>query len=266
VDVVNILTFVVVALYMGGAIAVFSRLFHPEGPNPKVYLSFGSLAILSHSVLLSNNIFFQHTIDLSLINVISLVAFIITFSVTFIAIRFKANLIVTVTYGFAALLLSSLAFVPENQHMTIDVNKANLVTHISLALLSYAILVIATLYALQVKYINHKLKSKNISAINNFPPLMQVEGQLFKIMLAGTICLLISQVVGLLFIDGFFGSENLHKTILSFIALVIYVLILLGHYRLGWRGHRVLILSLVATTLLTLSYFGSRFVKEFLLS
>lgn len=251
---------------MCGAIAVFSKLFHPEGPNPKVYLSFGSFAILSHSVLLSKSIFFQHTIDFSLINVISLVAFIISFSVTLIAIRFKANLIITVTYAFAALLIAALAFVPENLHIAIDLQRVNLVTHISLALLSYAILVIATLYALQVKYINYKLKSKNIAAINHFPPLMQVEGQLFKIMLSGTICLLLSQIVGLLFIDGFLGSDYLHKTVLSFIALVIYVLILWGHYRLGWRGHRVLILSLVATTLLTLSYFGSRFVKEFLLS
>ncbi len=265
-DVTNILTFVVVILYFLAAISVFSKLFHPSGPNPKVYLTFGSLAIICHSLLLSKTIFVQSTVDLSLVNVTSLVSFIIAFSVTLIAIRFKANLIIPVVYVFAGLLQITLGFLPEDKHLAIDASAVSLIAHISFALLAYAILVIATLYAFQVQYINYKLKSKNIAAVNHLPPLMQVDGQLFSLMLVGTICLFSSQVIGALFIDGFLASENLHKTLLSFVALLIYVAILWGHHSLGWRGYRVLSLSLIATGLLTLSYFGSRFVKEFLLS
>ncbi|TRX57473.1 inner membrane protein YpjD [Thalassomonas sp. M1454] len=265
-SVVLLLSLAVVASYAFAALSVFSKLFHPEGPNPKLYLSLGSLAIVLHSLLLSQSIFFQNSVDLSLMNVISLVAFIISVSITLIAIRFKANLILPVVYGFAALIQLTILLFPEHTHLAIDAGQFSLVLHISLALMSYAILVIATLYALQVSYINLKLKTKNLAAVNHLPPLLQVESQLFSIMLAGTLCLIISQIVGFAFVDGFLASENIHKTVLSLLALALYIIILLGHYRLGWRGHKVLLLSLTATAVLTLSYFGSRFVKEFLLS
>ena len=165
----------------------------------------------------------------------------------------------------ATWLVASL-FIPHHillQSINIEVG---LVTHISLSLLAYCILIIATLYAFQVSYINVKLKSKNFTAVTHLPPLMQVEKQLFAILAVGVLCLFASELIGLVFLDGFFAKENIHKTVLSLIALFIYIVILLGHYLQGWRGHRVLMLTMTASILLTLSYFGSRFVKEFLLS
>ncbi|WNC69478.1 cytochrome c biogenesis protein CcsA [Thalassotalea nanhaiensis] len=265
-DLVSFLTIAVITLYVAAALAVSSKLFDTTGPNPKVYLTLGCMAVVGHSLLLSKNIFFHNDVDFSLVNVIALVAFIISFSVTLISIRFKANLILPVVYAFSAILHTVLFFVPEDHHLVIDPTKIPLVIHITLALLSYGILVIATLYAFQVSYINYKLKSKKISAVNHLPPLMQVEGQLFSIMFAGIICLILSQAVGLVFIESFFAPESLHKTLLSLFALAIYLIIMRGHYKMGWRGNKVLVLSVVATSLLTLSYFGSRFVKEFLLS
>ena len=73
--------------------------------------------------LLSQSIFFQDTVDLSLMNVTSLVAFIISFSITLIAIRVKANLILPVVYCFAALLQLSIIFIPENTHMAINAEQ-----------------------------------------------------------------------------------------------------------------------------------------------
>ena len=72
-------------------------------------------------------------------------------------------------------------------------------------------------------------------------------------------------MIGFLFLDGMISHENLHKTILSVLALLVYSTILWGHYNRGWRGHRVLILMVTGSALLTLAYFGSRFVKEFIL-
>ena len=39
-----------------------------------------------------------------------------------------------------------------------------------------------------------------------------------------------------------------------------------GHAKFGWRGKPVITCTIVGSVLLTLAYFGSRFVKEFLLS
>ena len=94
---------------------------------------------------------------------------------------------------------------------------------------------------------------------------MQVERQLFSILSLGTAILFISEIIGFLFLDGFLAKENAHKTVLSLMAFALYAVIVWGHFKNGWRGHRVLILMITASSLLTLAYFGSRFVKEFLL-
>jgi ABC-type uncharacterized transport system permease subunit len=101
--------------------------------------------------------------------------------------------------------------------------------------------------------------------VAHLPPLMQVEKQLFSILTVGTAILFISQIIGFVFLDGFLAKENAHKTILSLLSFAIYGLILWGHFEKGWRGHRVLVLMVSASALLTLAYFGSRFVKEFIL-
>ncbi|MBP6791419.1 MAG: cytochrome c biogenesis protein CcsA, partial [Aeromonas sp.] len=49
-------------------------------------------------------------------------------------------------------------------------------------------------------------------------------------------------------------------------AWCVYALLLWGHHTRGWRGRKVIMLSLIGSFILTLAYFGSRFVKEVLLS
>lgn len=252
--------------YMLATMAIVSRLFHPNGPNLKRVFISASIAIAIH---LFNNIqlfFGQDDINFSLPNVISLVSLIITITISMVALRVKVNLLLPVIYGFAGIWQLVMIFIPKAESIPLVAEKVILVSHISLALIAYCILIIATLYAFQVSYINLKLKNKNLTAVVHLPPLMQVETQLFTILAVGTLCLFASELIGLVFLDGFLAKENMHKTVLSLMALLIYIVTLLGHYLQGWRGHRTLVLTITASTLLTLSYFGSRFVKEFLLS
>jgi ABC-type uncharacterized transport system permease subunit len=252
--------------YMLATMAILSRLFHPSGPNLKRVFVLATTAISIHLFNDAQLFFINDGINFSLPNVISLVSLIITITISLVALRVKVNLLLPVVYGFAGIWQLARIFVPSAESIPLVAEKIILVSHISLALIAYCILIIATLYAFQVSYINVKLKNKNLSAVVHLPPLMQVEKQLFTILALGTACLLFSQLTGLVFLDGFFAKDNIHKTVLSLIALVIYAVILLGHYLQGWRGHRVLLLTITASVLLTLSYFGSRFVKEFLLS
>lgn len=252
--------------YMLAARAIISRLFHPNGPNIKQVLLLATTAITIHLFNDVQLFFIRDGINFSLPNVISLVSLIITITISFVALRVKVNLLLPVVYGFAGIWQLARIFIPTTESMTVMANKFILISHISLALIAYCILIIATLYAFQVTYINVKLKSKNLTAVVHLPPLMQVERQLFTILIAGVIFLFASEIIGLLFLDGFFAKENIHKTVLSLAALLLYSVILLGHHLQGWRGHRILVLMISASVLLTLSYFGSRFVKEFLLS
>ncbi|MGB2079909.1 MAG: cytochrome c biogenesis protein CcsA, partial [Vibrio sp.] len=66
--------------------------------------------------------------------------------------------------------------------------------------------------------------------------------------------------------EGTLSIQNAHKTILSFVAWVIYCVLLWGHYQQGWRGKKALWLSISGTFVLTLAYFGSRFVREIILN
>ncbi|WDE00153.1 cytochrome C assembly family protein [Thalassomonas actiniarum] len=252
--------------YLGASLAIITRLFHPQGPNQLLVLLIGCFAIIAHTLGVSQQMFLTDEVNFSLPYVISLVSLIITMSISVVATRFKVNLLLPVIYGFAGIWQLLLVLMPGGGEIPLTAEKALLISHITLALIAYCVLVIATLYAFQVAYINFKLKSKNLAAVNQLPPLMQVENQLFLILAIGTLCLFISEVSGFIFLENFLAKDKLHKTVLSLVALAIYSITLFGHFKRGWRGHRVLILTICATSLLTLSYFGSRFVKEFLLS
>lgn len=251
--------------YMLACIAILSRLFHPQGPNQVLILSFGTGAIVLHCLAITQLMFNSDSVNFSLPNVIALVTLIIAMIITLVSLRYKVNLLLPVVYGFAGLWQLLLLVIPSSAGIALTTEKALLISHITVALLAYCILVIATLYAFQVSYINMKLKRKQIAAVSHLPPLMQVEQQLFFILALGTLCLFISEVSGFIFLENFFSKQQAHKTLLSLIALGLYLITLWGHYKQGWRGHRVLLLVNIATLLLTLSYFGSRFVKEFLL-
>ncbi|MGB0937857.1 MAG: cytochrome C assembly family protein [Colwellia sp.] len=255
--------------YLLATIAIVSRLFHPNGPNTKVYLSLAFLAIVTHIVYkaLSFVVYTDHeSFNISLPNLISLLSLFMSIVVTIFSLRFKLNLLLPVIYGFSGIWQLLLLLILPEEVIPLATGDVVLITHISLALIAYCILLIATLFAFQVNYINFKLKTKNLNAVANLPPLMQVEKQLFSILIVGTLVLLTSLVTGFIFLDNFIAKENAHKTVLSLSALFLYVLIIWGHYKEGWRGHKVLVISVTASVLLTLSYFGSRFVKEFLLS
>jgi len=250
---------------MLATLAIVTRLFHPKGPNISLVLSLAAAAIIVHGFNDALLFFSQDTINFNLPNVISLVSLIITVVVTLVAIRSKVNLLLPVIYGFTGLWQLVIIFIPPIDSIPLVVEKLILLSHISFALIAYCVLIIATLYAFQVTYINLKLKNKNLTAVAHLPPLMQVEKQLFSILTVGTAILFISEIIGFFFLDGFLAKENAHKTVLSLLSFALYCLILWGHFEKGWRGHRVLILMVSASGLLTLAYFGSRFVKEFIL-
>lgn len=262
----DILSISAVFCYFLATIAILSRMFHPQGPNLMVVLTLGAVAIASHTLGGTHLILSTGQVDFNLLNVVSLVTLIIAMVVSVTALKFKVNLLLPVVYGFAGLWQLLMLFIPNIEQIPLTTEKIIIISHITVALISYSILVIATLYSFQVSYINYKLKSKNLSAVNHLPPLMQVENQLFTILAAGVSCLLLSILTGFIFLDTLFNSANAHKTTLSIIALGFYLIILWGHYIKGWRGNKILTLNIIATGTLTLSYFGSRFVKEFILS
>jgi len=262
----DILSITAAFSYLIAAFITVNTLFTPKGPNIVLILFLGCMAIICHAMTSTSHLMFStHMLNFSLPNVVSLVSLIITLSISAVALKYKVNLLLPVVYSFAGFWQLVLFFIPEGHENPIISDQISVISHVSLSLIAYCVLVIATLYAFQVSYINYKLKNKNLTAVSHLPPLMQVEGQLFMLLAMGTLCLTLSLLIGFIFLDHFFSVKNAHKTIFSFLALIAYFVILWGHFKRGWRGHRVLIFTITATFLLTLAYFGSRFVKEFIL-
>ncbi|MFD2164731.1 inner membrane protein YpjD [Thalassotalea euphylliae] len=262
---IDISTLFAVICYLTATVAILTKLFDSQGPNQLLVLMLACFAIIPHTLLTGNQVFSDEQVNFNLPNVVTLVSLIITLLITSVSLKFKLNLLLPAVYGFAGIWLIISMLLPEVALMPLAVNKAMVISHITLSLIAYCVLIIACLYSFQVAYINMKLKSKQLNAVNQLPPLMQVEHQLFLILGVGTIALAASQITGFIFLDTFFSKANAHKTVLSLMALAVYLVIIWGHYKNGWRGHKVMTLTIIATGLLTLSYFGSRFVKEFLI-
>ncbi len=59
------------------------------------------------------------------------------------------------------------------------------------------------------------------------------------------------------------GAIALIAAVLSIIAWLVYIVLLWGHYHEGWRGRRVVWFNVAGAGILTLAYFGSRFIQQF---
>lgn len=249
-------------LYFAAAGVVATKLFHHEGPNRNMAAALAASAAVLHLYLLSNGIFLEPGQNMSMTNVASLIAWLISVTMTVTSFILPNAILLPVVFGFAGLIVLLGVFLPDTYMMQIDMQPA-LLMHISLALFAYGCLMIALLYALQLSYINQRLKQKQASLLHSsLPPLMAVEQIFFKLLLTGVVLLTLSLLSGFIFLDDMFAKSQLHKTVLSIIAWCVYCLVLVGHNRWGWRGKPVISATVVGSVFLTLAYFGSRFVRE----
>jgi len=262
----DIIAVIAALLYVLAIAKIIPGLVHQTGIRTRTVFFSAALALVFHAWLLSDLIFDTSGQNLSMLNVASLISFITALVMSIAMLRTKLWFILPVVYSFSAINLTAAAFVPS-VFMTHLQHDPRLLVHITFALFSYSTLTIGALYALQLAWLDYKLKTKKAMAINpNLPPLMMVERQLFNIILIGNVLLTGTLITGFFFVEDMFAQGKAHKGILSFIAWIIYSVLLWGHYQKGWRGRKVTWFAVAGATLLTLAYFGSRFVKEIILT
>ncbi|NNN44490.1 MULTISPECIES: inner membrane protein YpjD [unclassified Vibrio] len=261
----NLIAIVAAVLYFLSIAAIVPGLVNQTGVKAKTVFISAALGLFFHAWLLVGLILHSSGQNLSILNVASLISFIISLVMSLAMFKARLWFLLPVVYSFSAINLSLAAFLPSTfiTHLEHD---PKLMVHISFALFSYSTLSIGALYALQLAWLDHKLKKKKGLSINpNLPPLMMVERHLFKIILIGNLLLTGTLLTGLFFVQDMFAQGKAHKGILSFIAWIVYSVLLWGHYQKGWRGRKVTWFAIAGATLLTLAYFGSRFVREIIL-
>ncbi len=253
-------------LYTLATATVVAGLSHQTRIKTHLVFVAATVALAFHAWLLYGLIHNNTTgQNLSMLNVASVISFIISLVMSLAMLKVRLWFLLPVVYGFSVISVLASSFLP-GVFITHFENQPGLLIHISFALFAYAILTIAALYAIQLAWLDYKLKAKKAVAVNpNLPPLLKVERQLFNIILIGNALLTVTLLSGYLFLDDMFAKGAAHKSILSFIAWFIYSVLLWGHYQKGWRGKKVTWFAIAGATLLTLAYFGSRFVREVIL-
>ncbi len=138
--------------------------------------------------------------------------------------------------------------------------------HAWLALLAYASLALATLFAAGLWVQERALRQRRVTGfVLALPPITQTEALLFRTLAAAFALLTLALTMGLVFVENLFAQHLAHKTALSLTSWAVLGTLLVGHWRWGWRGAKAARWTLTAMLLLGLAFFGSQFVYEFLL-
>ena len=113
-------------------------------------------------------------------------------------------------------------------------------------------------------YFLHNRRSNRI--IRTLPALQDMDALLFRSIVSGLILLSMTLLSGMFYMDGLFGSQIAHKTILSILAWLIFSVLVLGRWKYGWRGLTAARWTLSGYALLMLAFFGTKFIREYLLT
>lgn len=164
-----------------------------------------------------------------------------------------------IVFAFAMLNVILATLLPSHFIQLLNQDTAMLF-HIGLSIFTYAVCFIATLYAIQLDWIDRRLKTKQTRFSPIIPPLMTVERHFFRLLVAGEIFLTMTLISGIYHSLNAFTPENICKAAFSFLGWFVFGIALFGHWQLNWRGKRMIIYAISGIILLTVAYFGSRLI------
>lgn len=223
-----------------------------------------AFALVVHGAAVVAGVARPDGLDVSLAHALSIVAW-LTVGVAFVT-RALAHLpsIGVVVLPVAALAVLLPAIWPSEHRFPYSAEPWA-TAHIAVALLAYAFVIVAAAQALVMTGLEKRLHRGLADA--EAPPLLTLEGTLFRLIGAGFVLLTLALVSGVLFSEQVFGRafQFTHKNLFAVASWVLFGGLLLGRWRLGWRGRNALRWILAGTALLVLAYLGSKFVLEVIL-
>lgn len=162
--------------------------------------------------------------------------------------------------ALSGLAATGLALVFPGQPVSVHSPWAPL--HWVLGLASYGLVATAVLHAWLMRRAERQLRQPGAAAGIPGWPLLRLERLTFQFLTAGVIVLSLALLLGWWFTPVWRWD---HKTVFAVLAWGVLTGLLAGRYGLGWRGARAVRWLYAGSTLLLLSYVGSRFVLQVLL-
>ncbi len=232
-------------------------------------------ALLLHAWAIVQDTVTAHGLDLSFLNAVSVVGALVA------AVAWASGLLRTLpaigtiilpVSAVAALLPALLpALNPAtfaNPHRFAYGPESLAAAHVAVALVSYAMFLVAAILALVVmgleKRLRHRLPDPASAAL---PPLLTLETFLFRLVAVGFVLLTLTLASGILFTEQLFGKPLTftHKSVFSVLGWLTFGALLWGRWRYGWRGRVALRWIIAGTVFVFLAYLGYKFVLEVVL-
>lgn len=254
------------ACYLAAVILLYVGVAKGTGRKHTLAAIMTLIGVLLHGWAQSQHWLSAPTTQLSLLNVLSLCA-LVTVALPLLTLPFKNNIFDAsmVTLPFAILVLIAEGTI-QAPSLGITHGSVDLTLHIISSIIAFGVLSIAGVYAVFIAIIDRLLRQHRLNRLmRSLPALETLEHLLFLLITAGFIVLSFSLFTGLLWVNDIFGQHLAHKTFLSIFAWLVFAVLLWGRWKRGWRGRVAVRMTLIGITLLLLSYFGSKFILEFVL-
>jgi ABC-type uncharacterized transport system permease subunit len=224
------------------------------------------LGLLGHAATIAHDVFKPQGLDLSFSHALSLVAWLTVLVAALSGLLGKMPAVRSVVLSVAA--LCALApLLATSPHSFPYAGEPWATVHISVALIAYALFVVAGLQAIVLTGLEKRLRRGLPAEADGAAPLLTLEQFLFRLITAGFVLLTLTLASGLLFSEKLFQRPLTfnHKNFFSVLGWLTFCVLLWGRWRYGWRGRHALYWILAGTALLVLGYLGSKFVAEILL-
>lgn len=243
--------------------AVFYLLWVIINPQYKYLNAFGILAWLAQAVICAYSLFDESGWKLNVVNDILLVSWISVFIVLIYKVKSRWVKVPLVFFVLLSLLIIDVNPILDYHHYQQFSWQLDL--HISLSMLAYSILSVATLYAISLLVHIKKIKNSDFNETSNLLSIVDEEKKLFQLIALGWLILSTSLISGVIFVDDFMQQHLGHKVVFSILAWLVFGLIILGRLTKGWRGEKLISLTIAGMTFLAIGYLGSKMVIEWII-
>ena len=242
----------------------------PEVARPDMRLEslLVPVALVLHAMLLYQRVLTAEGMDLGVANAVSLLVW-LTLLIYWVASLVYDGLagILGMIAPVALVALLMQAAIPTH-HYVRYAGDPLFTLHFGIAMLAYALFIVATVHALLMMALEKWLHRGVLPPfLRSLPPLLEMEALLFRILLAAFVLLTLTVVSGVFFSEQLFGKPLTftHKTLFGIVSWCIFGALLAGHYFRGWRGKTAVRWTLAGFTALLLAYIGSKVVFELIL-
>lgn len=225
----------------------------------------GVAALLVHGLVLHSALVTARGLDFGFFNALSLVTWSAALLVAAGAFFKPVENLALIFFPAAAVGLV-LDFLLSSERMVAVSVPLGVRVHIALSIVAYGLLAIAAAQALLLALQERLLRQRQpVQAMRLLPPLQIMEDLLVQILAGGFFFLTLSLATGFMFVENLLSQHLAHKTAFAVLGWFIFAVVLAGRWARGWRGQRLVRLTLGGFALLLLAYFGSKFVLELIL-